>query len=80
MSHNDDDTQHADVDLEARQRPAEALDALEHKVLGARPEDRRQAYDATANSDAPAHEADLDQDDWVVGAESGHRAVSEPPS
>ncbi len=75
MEHADNESQ----DAEARAKPAEVLDALEDKVLGVRPEDRRRRHDVTENSDTPAHQADLHLQDWA-STESGSPGVSEPPS
>jgi hypothetical protein len=62
-----------------RQNPAETLDALERRVLGAHPEDVRDVHDDSRHADAATPGQDLDSED-LAGVEGHDTPPTEPPA
>ena len=78
MSKEDGRLPSAHAGDDARARPAETLDDLERRVLGARPEDLRQAHDPTEHTNIAEHDQDLDLQD-LPGTEGDNAPPAEPP-
>ncbi|GDY30098.1 hypothetical protein [Gandjariella thermophila] len=62
-----------------RRDPAETLDALERRVLGAHPEDLHDVHDDAEHADAATHGQDLDPED-LAGVDGRATPQAEPPA